>query len=61
VGVGREVGVPLGCSVALVTEKCLDVVQRHPSITSQLAAVWRMIRGGKRRMPPKFTPISGAK
>jgi hypothetical protein len=26
-----------------------------PSITSQLAAVWRMIRGGKRRMPAAST------
>src|SRR3984885_10235919 len=29
VGVGGEVGVPLSCSVALVAEQRLDVVQRH--------------------------------
>ncbi len=29
VSVGREVGVPLGCPVALVAKERLDVVQRH--------------------------------
>jgi len=55
VGVRSEVGVPLSCPVALVAEERLDVVQRHPVDHEQLAAVWRMIRGGKPPMPATST------
>jgi len=49
-------GVPLSRGERLMPQQCLHVYSGTPSIISQDAAVWCMIRGANRRTPPPQPP-----